>query len=95
MTKFFLIALVTLLCSCEPIIKNDVDTIEKIFKKSEFNMDIEYTCCFGGTKEIGACNFAWGNVESICGQLTDCEVIYRVKDNIWGKPAVDKYGLGK
>lgn len=45
--------------------------------------------------QIGACNFAWGNVDSICGQLTDCEVIYRVKDNIWGKPAVDKYGLGK
>ena len=31
--------------------------------------------------------------DSICGQLTECEVGYRVKDNIWGKPAVDKYGL--
>lgn len=46
-------------------------------------------------KQIGSCNFALGNVDSICGQLIDCEVIYRVKDNIWGQPAVDKYGLGK
>ncbi len=46
-------------------------------------------------KQIGTCNFAWGQPDPICGQLTDCEVIYRVKDNIWGQPAVDKYGLGK
>lgn len=44
--------------------------------------------------QIGICNYAWGQTEAICGQLTDCEVIYRVKDNIWGQPAVDKYGLG-
>ena len=46
-------------------------------------------------KQIGSCNYAWGNVEPICGQLKNCEVIYRVKDNIWGEPAVDKYRLGK
>ena len=46
-------------------------------------------------KQIGTCNFAWGKPDSICGQLTDCEVVYRIKDNIWGQPAVDKYGLGK
>ncbi len=46
-------------------------------------------------KQIGRCNYAWGKeVDSICKQLTDNEVIYRVKDNIWGLPAVDKYGLG-
>lgn len=45
--------------------------------------------------EIGRCNYAWKNVDSICEQLTDCEVIYRVKGNIWGLPAVDKYQLGK
>ena len=45
--------------------------------------------------EIGVCNYAWANVDSICGQLTDCETIYRVADNIWGQPAVDKYGLEK
>jgi hypothetical protein len=45
--------------------------------------------------EIGNCNYGWGNVDSLCGQLTDCEVIYRIKDNIWGQPAVDKYNLGK
>lgn len=46
-------------------------------------------------KQIGTCNFAWGQPDSICGQLTDCETIYRVKNNIWGQPAVDKYGLRK
>lgn len=46
-------------------------------------------------KRIGVCNYAWGNADPICGELTDCEVIYRVKGNIWGQPAVDKYGLGK
>lgn len=46
-------------------------------------------------KLIGTCNYAWGKPDSICGKLTDCEVIYRVKDNIWGLPAVDKYRLGR
>jgi len=46
-------------------------------------------------KQIGSCNYTLGNVEPICGQLKNCEVIYRVKDNIWGEPAVDKYRLGK
>ena len=45
--------------------------------------------------QIGICNFAWGVVDTICGQLTDCEVVYRVAGNIWGKEAVDRYGLGK
>jgi hypothetical protein len=44
-------------------------------------------------KQIGICNYFGGQIDSICGQLTDCEAIYRVKDNIWGQPAVDKYGL--
>ncbi len=44
---------------------------------------------------IGTCNFAWGKPDTICSQITDCETIYCVKDNIWGQPAIDKYGLGK
>jgi hypothetical protein len=44
-------------------------------------------------KQIGECNYAWGNVEPICVQLTDCKTIYRARNNIWGEPAVDKYGL--
>ena len=46
-------------------------------------------------KTIGSCSYAWGNVDAICDKLTDCKVIYRVKNNIWGEPAVDKYGLEK
>ena len=45
-------------------------------------------------KQIASC-YGWGNDDPICSKLTDCEVIYRVKNNIWGEPAVDKYGLGK
>jgi hypothetical protein len=47
------------------------------------------------SKQIGSCNYAWGNVDTICAQLKNCKVIYRVKNNILGEPAVDKYGLGK
>ncbi len=48
----------------------------------------------GKGNEIGRCNYAYNDVDSICGKLTGCEVIYRVKGNIWGDPAVDAYGLG-
>jgi len=44
---------------------------------------------------IGTCNYAWGPIDSLCSQLKDCKVIYRVKDHISGEPPVDKYGLGK
>ncbi len=43
---------------------------------------------------IGSCNYAWGQVDSICGQLQACEVIYRCDNHITGEPAIDKYGLG-
>lgn len=43
--------------------------------------------------KIGTCNYAWGRYDAICRELKNCEVVYRVKDNIWQMPAVDKYGL--
>ena len=43
--------------------------------------------------QIGSCNYAWGNPDPICGELKNCEAIYRIEDNIWGQPAVDKYEL--
>lgn len=50
----------------------------------------------GKGKEIGSCNYGWGDrVDTVCRQLTDCKVIYRVKGNIWGMPAVDEYGLAE
>lgn len=45
--------------------------------------------------QIGTCNYAWGHADAMCEQLEECETVYRVKDNIWGKPEIDKYGLGK
>ncbi|KAB1065572.1 hypothetical protein [Salibacter halophilus] len=43
--------------------------------------------------EIGTCNYAWGNIDPVCGQKKNCEVIYCIKDNIWGEKEVNKYGL--
>lgn len=45
--------------------------------------------------KIGSCNYGWGKPDSMCHELMNCEDIYRVADNIWDKPAVDKYDLGK
>ncbi len=45
---------------------------------------------------IGMCNW-WGgpnHLDSICGQTTDCEVIYRCRHHETGLPPVDKYHLG-
>lgn len=46
-------------------------------------------------KEIGNCNWAWGKPDTICRQLTDCDVVYRCQNHISGEPFVDKYGLSK
>lgn len=50
----------------------------------------------GKGEVMGSSNYGWGrHVDTVCRQLTDCRVIYRVKGNIWGMPAVDKYGLAE
>lgn len=46
-------------------------------------------------KEIATCNWAWGPIDEMCDSLENCEVIYRVAGNIWGTPAVDKYGISR
>ena len=44
---------------------------------------------------IANCNWAWGSVDTLCSQVTNCETIYRCYDHISGQPFVDKYGLSK
>lgn len=44
-------------------------------------------------EQIGNCNYAWNKVDTICEELTDCKVVYRSEDNIWGRPAVNTYNL--
>ncbi|MEM7036765.1 MAG: hypothetical protein AAF570_07295 [Bacteroidota bacterium] len=39
-------------------------------------------------KKLGGCYYSTGQVNPLCEVEKDCEVVYRVKDNIWGKPAV-------
>lgn len=43
---------------------------------------------------IGTCNIWVAPVASICNETQDCEVVYRINDNIWEQPSIDKYGLG-
>lgn len=48
-------------------------------------------------QKAGVCYYNTNQVDPLCGQLDDggnCEVVYRMGQNIWGKEAVDKYGLG-
>lgn len=45
--------------------------------------------------KVGSCNYAWGDVDSICSKLQECEVVYREANHISGQPAVDKYNLNK
>lgn len=39
-------------------------------------------------EKIGGCYYSTGAVDPICESMTDCEVIFRAPNNIWGKPAV-------
>lgn len=42
---------------------------------------------------IGGCNYAYSLLDPICYELTDVKDIYRCKNHITGKPAVDRYKL--
>jgi len=43
-------------------------------------------------EQIGLCNYAWGTVDTLCGQLENCQTLYR-PENAMGLPPADKYGL--
>lgn len=45
---------------------------------------------------LGTCNYGWGlKADPICKQVTNCKIIYMVKDNIWGQPATNLFKLGQ
>lgn len=46
-------------------------------------------------KPIGVCNYMTNMVDSVCGQLSDCDVIYRCDKHISGEPPVNKLGLAE
>ncbi len=68
---------------------------ELVYSASRNAADVPLVLYDAQGTQLGECNYAWGNVDAICEQLSGCEVIYRVKDHISRLPAVDKYGLGK
>lgn len=91
--------------------KRTVEKIYKVYKNGGIsqcfhNGQTVYLAYLNGTDfgsyiyddegyEIGRCDYAWGVPDSICSELTDCEEIYMVKDNIWGRPPINVYGLGR
>jgi hypothetical protein len=45
-------------------------------------------------KLIGTCSIWKAPADQICNTLEECEVIYRISENVWNLPGIDKYGLG-
>ena len=43
-------------------------------------------------EKIGVCYYNTGMVDPVCKGATNCETIYRVHPNIWGKPGVEFAG---
>lgn len=66
----------------------------RMFYSATLNMTDASTFIYDmDCNHIGTCDYAWGKPDSICFLSANCEVVYRVSDNIWGLPAVDKYEL--
>lgn len=50
--SWFLALLITLLYSCQPRIKNDLKTLDKVFNMTEFDIEIiDHSCLTGSNKE--------------------------------------------
>jgi hypothetical protein len=52
--------------------------------------DIETRIFDAAGNQIGVCFYSTRKLDPICEQTTDCKTIYRVANNIWGKPAVNE-----
>ena len=51
--KMILVAFIALInFSCEPIIRNDQQTLNEIFNRQEFDIEIATTSCFSGGTEL-------------------------------------------
>ncbi|WP_132065950.1 hypothetical protein [Aquimarina spinulae] len=51
MKKLILILIIGLIYSCKPRIKNNPETLEKVFAMSDFDIEIQNWGCFGGSEE--------------------------------------------
>jgi hypothetical protein len=51
MRKLLLIILIALNYSCEPKVKNDSETLEKVFAMSNFDIEIRTSGCFHGSED--------------------------------------------
>lgn len=39
-------------------------------------------------EKLGGCYYNTGAVDELCEKLSDCQAVYRVEPNIWGKPGI-------
>ncbi len=46
-------------------------------------------------EKLFTCNYAWGQADETCSELTLCETIYRCQLHVSGKRAIDKYDLSR
>lgn len=51
MKKLTLLLILGIIYSCQPRIKNDSETLEKVFGMSDFDIEIQNWGCFGGSEE--------------------------------------------
>lgn len=42
---------------------------------------------------IGRCYYSSRQVDPICKELESCKTLWRVENNIWGRPAVNELGI--
>lgn len=82
-----------------------VEKLFELFKDGEilscdYNGQVVYKCAHNAydvgneiydenAEKIGSCYWNSGKVDEMCRQLEGCKDVYRVKDNIWGRPAVN------
>ena len=68
---------------------------QTVYEASENAYDVSTFIFDLQGKKIGECNWAFGKVDSICGQVQNCEIVYCCQNHISGQPFTDKYGLSK
>jgi hypothetical protein len=68
---------------------------QKVFTAALNGYDVQTTIYNMTATKIGQCNPAYGQVDSICSQLQDCETVYRCSNHVSGLPFIDKHHISQ
>jgi len=68
---------------------------QTVYEASENAYDVSTFIFDLQGKKIGECNWAFGKVDTICGLVQNCEIVYCCQNHISGQTFTDKYGLSK